>query len=314
MGKQQEFVSKATAYVGYKGKTFMDWYGMNDEWCAMFVCYVANQVGILGKVIYRDAGAGAIPKEGVSLGYGKWIKKGGGNPQAGDLILFEPYLSSGQIRSSEYMSSHIGIVEKISGTTVYTIEGNTVSNDRNSSVVSRQSYGFSNSRINGYFRPNWSKVDGTSATTPTPATTAATPDIYYMVRYSGSNAFLPQVKNTADYAGVIGKSITDIAIKVSSGTVKYRVHIKGGAWLPYVTGYNANDGNNGYAGDKKIIDALEVIYTSPSGTAFKCAYKISPVSKAYYPEQVNNLKSSGMDGYAGSFGVAMDRLQMRIIK
>ncbi len=38
-------------------------------------------------------------------------------------------------------------------------------------------------------------------------------------------------------------------IKADTGrTVKYRVHIMGGQWLPYVTGYNQSDASNGYAG------------------------------------------------------------------
>lgn len=41
--------------------------------------------------------------------------------------------------------------------------------------------------------------------------------------------------------------------------MRYRVHIINENWLPWVTGYDKNDHNNGYAGIKgKKIDAIQV--------------------------------------------------------
>lgn len=83
------------------------------------------------------------------------------------------------------------------------------------------------------------------------------PNIFYRVRVGGkwSNEF----KNLLKVAGTRGKPITDIAIKVSYGSCKYRVHVKNGNWLPWVTGYNINDYNNGYAGSfGKSIDRFRV--------------------------------------------------------
>ena len=39
---------------------------------------------------------------------------------------------------------------------------------------------------------------------------------------------------------------------------------KGGIWLPFVTGYDVNDYNNGYAGMGYSIDLVEVYYYTPS--------------------------------------------------
>ena len=40
---------------------------------------------------------------------------------------------------------------------------------------------------------------------------------------------MPEVQNLKDWAGLgDGTPITDIAIKCNFGTVKYRVHVKGG--------------------------------------------------------------------------------------
>lgn len=41
--------------------------------------------------------------------------------------------------------------------------------------------------------------------------------------------------------------------------VRYRVRLLNGEYLPWVTGYNKNDHENGYAGIKgKAIDAIQV--------------------------------------------------------
>ena len=48
-------------------------------------------------------------------------------------------------------------------------------------------------------------------------------------------------------------------IRATKGQVRTRVHILGGKWLPWVTGYDRNDDQNGYAGIKgKKIDAIQV--------------------------------------------------------
>ena len=81
---------------------------------------------------------------------------------------------------------------------------------------------------------------------------------------------LPFVNNLSDFAGLPGRTITGIAIKVNKGTVKYRVHVKGKGWLPYVTGCNWSDANNGYAGyPGAVIDAVEVYYDTPADIVAK---------------------------------------------
>ena len=134
----------------------------------------------------------------------------------------------------------------------------------------------------------------------------------YRVRTNGK--WLPAVKNLEDYAGLPGKAITDVAIKVSKGKVKYRVHIKGGDWLPYVTGYNINDYHNGYAGNGKPIDAIEVYYYTPNNIRpyKKAKYHVSPLNGSYWPWQYDNEKTNGQDGYAGGFGAMMDCFQIVI--
>ena len=78
-------------------------------------------------------------------------------------------------------------------------------------------------------------------------------NLKYRVRSNGN--WLPEVIGRNDYAGYsTNLPITDIAIENAT----YRVHIKNGNWLPWVNGYNINDHQNGYAGNGKIIDAIEI--------------------------------------------------------
>lgn len=75
----------------------------------------------------------------------------------------------------------------------------------------------------------------------------------YRVRVDG--VWLKEVSGRNDFAGLSNnRSITDIAIEGAS----YRVHVKGGNWLGWVDGYNINDYFNGYAGNGKPIDAIEI--------------------------------------------------------
>lgn len=130
----------------------------------------------------------------------------------------------------------------------------------------------------------------------------------YCVKADGKT--YPSVKNLADYAGVRGKAITDVAIMCNVGKVEYRVHVLGGKWLPYVSGFNWADPVNGYAENGKPIDAIEVIYLAPDGSSQKAQYRVSPVNGNYYDWQYNNETGGGQDGYAGSFGKKVDRFQL----
>ena len=136
----------------------------------------------------------------------------------------------------------------------------------------------------------------------------------YAVRVEGG-IILPFVDNLQDFAGVVGRRITDIAIRVNKGRLWYRVHVLGGGWLPAVTGCDWNDAVNGYAGNGQVIDAVQVYYETPADIAEKfgyqkAQYRVSPVNGAYYPWQYDNETGNGQDGFAGAFGVAMDRFQL----
>lgn len=135
-------------------------------------------------------------------------------------------------------------------------------------------------------------------------------NVYYKV-YAGGRWY-SEVKNLDDYAGDAIHAIKGIAVKVDIGSVKYRVHTRNGRWYPYVTGYNIQDGNNGYAGDcVNDIDMVEIYYTTPAGyVTRKAKYRVAPVGKNYYSWQADNETGNGMDGYAGVAGVQLGKLQI----
>ena len=151
-----------------------------------------------------------------------------------------------------------------------------------------------------------------AAVKPAPAPKPTQIDAYYRVRTGGR--WLPEVRSLTDYAGLAGKAITDVAVRVTAGSVKYRVHVKGGGWLSWVTGCNTNDCKNGFAGEGAPIDAVEVYYYTPSSIRPVCRakYRVSPVGGDYWPWQRDSETTGGQDGYAGSFGREIDRLQIAI--
>ena len=130
-------------------------------------------------------------------------------------------------------------------------------------------------------------------------------NIYYRVK-TEANGWLPEVRNLDDYAGWAGSPITDVAMKVDRGSIKYRVHVLDGDWLGWVTGYNLDDWLNGYAGNGQRIDEIQVYYYTPDD--------IRPYKKAKY--RVNNFgwqydteTTGGQDGYAGVPGVPITELR-----
>ena len=84
--------------------------------------------------------------------------------------------------------------------------------------------------------------------------------ISYSVHCKGGY-WLPAVTNRSDYAGIYNRPIDGLMMTTNTGkTIHYQVHLRRtGKWLPWVTGYNTGDSNNGYAGIfGQEIDAVRV--------------------------------------------------------
>lgn len=155
------FLREAESHIEENGQwtwKTMNWEG---EWCCAFAMACAKTVGgLLNTVIPLTYSCTTLAGYGRDNKFGsKFIKgpRNGNNikPQPGDLILFN-WENSGSI----YDSDHVGIVYAVKDTIIYTIEGNTGTYDRYTSRVKRKEYSYTSRVINGYFRPDWSKVGG----------------------------------------------------------------------------------------------------------------------------------------------------------
>ncbi len=85
-------------------------------------------------------------------------------------------------------------------------------------------------------------------------------NIFYKVHTKGGK-WLSEVKNREDYAGLLNKPIDGLMMRTDTGKkVKYAVHLRrSGRWLPFVTGYDEKDSNNGFAGILgQEIDAIKI--------------------------------------------------------
>ena len=136
-GGNGQIVSVALTQLGNEGgQKFWSWYGFDNHvaWCACFASWCGDQAGLIE--------SGKMPKfslcdDGIAWfqGKGKW-KSRGYSPAPGTLIFFD--------WNGDGTSDHVGIVEKIEGSTVYTVEGNS------SDAVNKRSYDINNGTIMGY--------------------------------------------------------------------------------------------------------------------------------------------------------------------
>ena len=111
-------------------------------WCDVFYDYLFVKTFGMDKgrqmlcQPLNSAGAGCLYSTQYYKQAGRWFV----TPEPGDQIFFS--YTSGEV-------SHTGIVEKVDGSTVTTIEGNS------SDSVSRRTYRIGDSSIVGYGRPDW---------------------------------------------------------------------------------------------------------------------------------------------------------------
>lgn len=169
--KLTDFLKEAEKHIGEKGTWTWTTSGLSvgQPWCAAFVVAVAKKVGgILGTILPTTYGAGELARSGVKFKMGTWHKGPAQNssftPKPGDLIMFRWSPKSNYSGKDTYYSDHVGIVKEVTSSKVKTIEGNTGSDSNYSSTVKQKEYSLSYSCINGYFRPDWSKVGASGST------------------------------------------------------------------------------------------------------------------------------------------------------
>ena len=150
MAKNQlnDLLSVARSQIGYREQSngwtkYGEWYGIPyGNWCAMFISWCAMKAGIgqdrIPKLAYVPYEQEWFAKRGL------WHYSSGYRPKSGDLVIYGT-------------NSHIGIVERVTSSSIITIEGNTTSNtdSSNGNGVYRKERSFSHWWISGYCTPKY---------------------------------------------------------------------------------------------------------------------------------------------------------------
>lgn len=112
-----DLVAIALSQVGnIGGNPYWSWYGFSShvDWCACFVSWCANECGYIE--------AGVIPRFAGCIQGSNWFRNrdlwqdGGYEPRPGDIIFFD--------WEGDGLTDHVGIVERVESSRIYTVEGN----------------------------------------------------------------------------------------------------------------------------------------------------------------------------------------------
>ena len=147
--------AEAEANIG--GGKYKTWYGMDDNWCAMFVSWCANECGYIASGIMPKTASVANMKAWYQQKGQYYAKESGYEPKAGDVILF----GNGR--------SHTGLVVEYDPETktVTTIEGNTGTSGatpyHKGSRVKEKKYPLTYHTIAGYGTPEYPAAEEESS-------------------------------------------------------------------------------------------------------------------------------------------------------
>ena len=149
-----------TKYARDFDQKYPEWYNGKKNgfaWCDMFVDWCFLTAFGYEKALEllcqpeRSAGAGCTYSARYYRNKNQFYTS---DPKPGDQIFFGSSIDD---------CSHTGIVEKVDGSKVYTIEGNT------SNQVARRSYTLTSSKIVGYGRPKYDAETASAPVAPTPS-------------------------------------------------------------------------------------------------------------------------------------------------
>lgn len=262
----------------------------NDEWCATFVSAVAIKLGYTD-IIPTECSCTKMIELFKKIG--AWNESDSRKPNAGDIIFYS-WKDNGT-GDCTINPNHVGIVEKVSGNTITVIEGNyneavkrrTISVngkyirgygvpkydaepvvEKKPDVIYQvyadgkwwgeiKNYNLINS--NGYAGVYGKEISGIRVKLSNGKKVTVRSHISGKDRGDWLDAITKWDDTSNGYSGWKGKPTDCIAMKADGHTLQYRVHIKGGKWLAWVSKYDINDYANGLAGAYgKPIDAIQI--------------------------------------------------------
>lgn len=142
----------------------------NSDWCAMFVCWCANQANVSTSVISRDKSVAVVDNlKEFFKDKKQFYSKGSATPRAGD-IYFEGVSTSNL--------KHTAIIESVSNGKMYIIEGNAGSSP---TKVQRRTVSLTASNYVGFARPSY----GTTSHTFKTVTNGSGTVLYYLCTACG---------------------------------------------------------------------------------------------------------------------------------
>lgn len=121
-----DIVEVALSQVGNAGDVYWTYMGFDSrvEWCACFVSWCANECGYIDADLIPKT-AGCVAGESWFRARDQW-QDSSYTPYPGDIIYFD--WDKAETNGQDGITDHVGIVEKVEGGYIYTIEGN--SSDR----------------------------------------------------------------------------------------------------------------------------------------------------------------------------------------
>lgn len=319
MSERQKIVEAAVSYLGCKEsdgshRKIIDIYNghkplarnyrvtYKDHWCATFVSAMAIKCG-LTHIIPTECSCSQMIALFKKLG--AWQENDAHVPQPGD-IMFYDWDDDGK-GDNTGNPEHVGIVEKVSGSTITVIEGNY------DDSVKRRTLPVNGQFIRGYGVPKYKAAPAASTAPQKPAATKK-PDVLYQVYAGGKWWGVITNYNTKDsngYAGVLGKEISGIRVKLSNGkTVTVRSHISGKAktdWLAAITKWDNT--SNGYSGWKgKPTDCIAM---KAEGCTLK--YRVHVKGGGWLGWITKCDIADYQNGLAGAYGKPIDAVQIAVV-
>lgn len=119
--------------------------------------------------------------------------------------------------------------------------------------------GYNNTNSNGYAGVMGKEISGIRVRLSNGKTVAIRSHIKGNAKTNWLSEITKWDNTSMGYSGIYGKPIDCVTLKADGYTLKYRVHIKGGGWLGWISKSDINDYNNGLAGAYgKAIDAIQI--------------------------------------------------------